>query len=483
MRFVVIFSLGIFFYSSTFALDLLMPESAGIKGSKVVLPSYILSSSDSNDKLSIYGPNYVYFNRSFDSCSKSTKPYSKLESPSQHEGFPSVSQTPVVDDSLATYFFKENSTGKFLLSKWGGNSFPLIQFHMTKESKKYRKNVEKVIGYLNQKAIQYQLISYGESLVELADGTISLEDESCDLHLIHFDKYKPMDEDEAVTGMTISKTDYVHDNRLGETIDSDIIIYPNALKKLGYKQQEKIEEELFDTLLHEILHALRVTHNFALGTVVDYSPRTYQGSLDKSLEYEMDVLAFLYNDKSPSKTWPLIRSLKKGIYETEEKHFFRPEYKYEAEIIDNTLKFICKDLEGREFDYSDRVYKNFDITFNYKSNSIPYLTFAEMGGEIENLIDENLFGENQVFGFRENKQRLYPVLKPDIMSYFPNGIDRDKSQIYIGMGQSRIVYPSIFVENLTGKDMKSFFDWTISIQKGDKIVMSCTLKAQFDILP
>lgn len=253
----------------------------------------------------MYGPDLMRFvNRQKEHpCNPGSLPFSRMKDPNQHPNFPQLPHNPVEGDYLGIDFFREKSTKIFLLEHWPENHFPLLTFHLTHESEKYRPWISETIENLNHMSQKSGIIKPTQNLIELSDETVDAEDESCDLHLIQVSNY------ETYGIMMVNESEFIKNvaDRLGEMVDSDIVIYPKNIKDYHTVPLKKVFEE---TLTHELLHSIGVNHNFSLASVMDYDDKIYYQSMDQWLsEYEVDVLKYLYKDQSIHyKPWALRRN-------------------------------------------------------------------------------------------------------------------------------------------------------------------------------
>lgn len=464
----------------------------------VELPDY--KKPDLDEDISIYGESYSYFKKTVESCSPSKTTYVPQVYVENYSQFPLVPKTPILEDQLAVYFFKNLQDEQFYVTKWGVPSDEtLITFHLTPQARKYKKVIEQVIEHINTKAHHYGLISKANNLIELASKTLNLDQESCDVQIIHFEEEETGGPVAALLkslqGVAFLKRDYEHSDRLGEIRDADITIYPGNIRrskqfnydyeKMDKTQQEQvISKKIYKTLMHEIFHALGVDHNFALGTVMDYDELYFDSDFDFSLAYEMDVLNFLYHGKAKTKNWPLVRTKNSDhVYIPDEKHFYVSEQWYHAKIIDGSVDFLCTDINGKKTDYSEHIVKNFQLQLTYDNEEHAFINYADFDFEIKHLIAESVFSVQQRLKNSEYK-RLLPGLIIDTQIAFPEDYDDDQADYYIHPNkQEAWVYPSPFIFAYGFENDISHIDWEFDVHyPNKKRNLECNLKADFRII-
>ena len=309
-------------------------------------------------------------------CEELSKPFTKKEGFGSHPDFPMTRLYPETYDPLATKYFLEKSTGKFLVSRWADISDGLL-FYLTPETEVFRDYIQTWFDYVNQRAQETKLVDQNQVLVRLSSENKRLEENHCNLHLFHV-------EEEAYGGISVSKIVIGDAKRLGQFLDTDIAFSaPSDWKEKSPdiesmpEYQKEVEWYFRRKVIHELMHSLGVDHNFALGTVMDYYPLEYRDEedvYDYSLSYEMDVLSFLYKEDfvKPKRVWPLTRSRHPETYIVPEpsSYMLDPRENFEATVDKNQSRMICW-KGGKKADFSHTLPDTFSFSWTIREKNNP----------------------------------------------------------------------------------------------------------------
>ncbi len=351
-------SLAVFFFcfsSQSFASsDVIFPQRFLNKiqleedESLVEYPDYGVSDSkDARDPNAVAVDNLIYGKAN---CAPTELPFEKRFDTNRHPYFPKLQQSPVHGDHLGGFFYKEKSSGKFILKHWAEESLPIV-FHMTEPMMIYKKWIHEVVDNINVTAQRNGLIRADERLILLSDELVNPNVESCTKHLIFQAGYDGF----ALMRAYITSIDD-NEERLGEIVDADIVIYEVAERRYRGKNFKRGFQH---DLTHEFLHTLGLDHNFALGSVMSYDDTNLDTTelKDDISAYEIDALRYVLFGKASTTPWALTRATR-GI-EVDEKYI--PEGRYAVKLSEPHA--ICKNLMTAEEEIVPLLSMSMDLKY------------------------------------------------------------------------------------------------------------------------
>jgi hypothetical protein len=335
--------------------------------------------------------------------------------------------------------------------------------------------VVKAIDFINKKAVENGVIPANEKLIGLAQEIKSLTDPDCDVHLIDL-SYNT--DDEQTAGVTAQKIDDIHPDKLGQIRDADIVIFPFS-DFLHSANERHFEDNLFRTLVHELLHAVGIGHNFALGTAMDNSGLE-ETNTDMSLEYEMSVLSFLYGEPKENIDWPLVRTKKqKHTYEPDEKYLWAPVKQYKAKVENKS--FVCEDdsMSNKKINYSHLIPNEFMVKITNRK-TIGENSNYDFMINIQGWVDKIFKGKPSFYP--PVTKRMMPVIKvKEEVSIYGRIFNKKNNSIRI-TADDQWVYPdSPFIDAYSKNDKKSRINWHISAWSDNNDNLSCDMKIKFDL--
>jgi predicted Zn-dependent protease len=382
-KFIVIFAISfLFFHNHVFASDVIFTDqmrnfNPNFNNDDVLVeyPDYNLGhASGKPDPMAAKIEKLIYSGQ----CKPSEFPYEKIKDVNHHPYFPKIQKNAIHGDHLGVRFYREKGgTRDFIIRHWANENLPIV-FHLTKPAVKYKKWIKEVFDNLNNVLRKHGVITYDSSVIELSDQVLEIQDENCDNHLIFLAQY-----DGNSLMATYVKTINNVDVRLGEIVDTDIMIY----EQFGKRKYKKYFKRGFQRdLTHEFLHALGLDHNFALDSVMSYSNKKIATTnlADDITQYEIDTLDYILNQRISGTPWALIRTftgIDTGVN-------YIPTGQYKIRLDEQVL---CRNIKTST---SQQV--PLHMTMDLKYVNKPYgddirLTFAHSANE-SSLLPQDFFG-------------------------------------------------------------------------------------------
>lgn len=213
---------------------------------------------------------------------------------------------------------------KILMGRWNNKESPLFTLNRHHSvSDQYSNWIEQVISHFNAVAIEENITSRTEKLIEYDPKISSSNPGDKNVKMVFFAPYtkKVLSKEDKITRMI---TFIAANANTGEMTDADILviegqyqeIIENKTRHLKMPQKKLAQEKkIFQTYFsHELLHALGATHNFKgkkYKSLIDYPDKSYnfylandsydyQRQLRKPIperkDYDRILLRYLYND-------------------------------------------------------------------------------------------------------------------------------------------------------------------------------------------
>lgn len=320
----------------------------------VEYPDYgVTDSGDYRDEKAIAVDHLIYDKAE---CGPTNFPFEKRMDVNRHPYFPKLQQSAIHGDHLGGFFYKEKNSGNFILKHWAEESLPIV-FHMTEPMGVYKNWIREVVDNINVTAQRNGLIRADQRLIVLSHDIVDPKEESCTKHLI----FQAGHDGFALMRAYITTIDD-NEERLGEIVDADIVIYEEAEKRYRGKN---LKRGFQHDLTHEFLHTLGLDHNFALGSVMSYDDSMLDLTelQDDISAYEIDALRYVLFGKASTTPWALVRSTK-GI-EVDEKYI--PEGRYLVNLSEPQA--ICKNLATAEEEIVPLLSMSMDLKYVIKEYS------------------------------------------------------------------------------------------------------------------